>query len=365
MIAISKLAPPVLAAVLLAGCSGTAPDAERSPTPRANLTVTVAAATSGPFTTSITATGNVAARQMVLVSAQSAGLKIREVPVAEGDLVKTGDVLIRLQTDQLETQIEQQLAANRGLETSLDGAQLAYDRGLQLSKTGNLSASELLSRQTALDAARSTLEQGEAALKALHVQVAQATILSPVDGRLASASPPVGQVAQAGVTLFSIIEEDVLEVQAKVPEQLLGKIGQDQTVRVSASDGNGVVGTVRAIAQQVDAMTRLGVVYVTLPGSSGFRIGMSARVTFETALADVVTVPDTALAWRDGGTGVFKVDSQETVHFTEVESGDRQNGRVIVLSGLAAGDPVAVDGVGFLNDGMTVRVAEATLAGAQ
>jgi RND family efflux transporter MFP subunit len=256
------------------------------------------------------------------------------------------------------------LAANRGFKTNLDTAQFAYDRGRELSRSGNLSDSALETRQSAFEAAKASLEQGEAALKALEVQLSQATIVSPVDGRLAAASPAVGQLAQAGMTLFSVIENDALEVQAKVPEQLLGKVAESQTVQVVASDGSRSVGRVRAIAQQVDAATRLGIVYVTLPNSTGFRVGMSARTTFETPLADVVTVPDTALAFREGATGVFTVDQQETVHFLKIEIGDRHDGRVIVLSGLASGQRVAVDGVGFLDDGMQVRVAGAAQDGA-
>lgn len=360
MLPSAKFVLPVLAAALLAGCSSgdAAAPTEIPSIPAASLTVTVEPAQAGPLTTTMSATGNVTARQMVLVSTEVSGLTIQRVQAAEGDLVKKDQILAQLGTDQLQTQIEQQVAANRGLGASLNVAQLALDRGQQLSANGNLSASEQQSRQSALDSAKSTLEQGEAALKSLRLQLAEATILAPVNGRLATASPSVGQLAQTGTTLFSIIEDDDLEVQAAVPEQLLGRIVERQGVVVAGSDGTGVVGTVRAIAQQVDPTTRLGIVYVTLPDASGFRIGMSAQVTFETALANVLTVPETALAWRDGATGVFVVDEGEKVHFTKVEAGDHQDGRVVIIDGLATGRDVAIDGIGFLNEGMQVRVAQ-------
>jgi RND family efflux transporter MFP subunit len=359
----AKFLLPVLAGVLLAGCSsqGATPNDAGTATP-ASLTVTVEPASSGPITTSIRATGNVAARKMVSVTPEATGLAIERVPVAEGDLVKKDQLLAQLETGKLQTQIDQQVAANRGFSASLEAAQLAYDRGQELSTKGNLSASNLQSRQSALDTARSTLDQGEAGLKSLQLQLAQAAIVAPVDGRLASASPAVGQIAQAGATLFSIIEDDDLEVQAKVPEQVLGKISQQQSVEIVGNDSTHVPGTVRAIAQQVDAATRLGLVYITLPASSGFRVGMSAQVSFQTNLPAVVTIPEAALIWRDGAEGVFIVDNSDKVHFVKVESGDHQDGRVIVVSGLTPGQSIAVDGVGFLNDGMQVRVADLSQA---
>lgn len=349
---------PLFAVLLLAGCGsrGAAPEATASAA-ATTLTVSVATPVVGAVTTTIRATGNVAAHKMVLVSAEASGLALQQVPVSEGETVKKGQVLAQLETDKLQAQIDQQVAANRGSAASLEAAQLAFDRGKALSSNGNLSSSDLQSRQSALDTAKSTAEQGEAALKSLRLQLAQATITAPVDGRLASASPTVGQVVQAGTTLFSIIENDDLEVQAKVPEQTLGKIQPGENVAITGNDGSHATGTVRAIAQQVDAATRLGTVYITLPSASGFRIGMSAQVSFETAVPNAMTVPETALAWREGDQGVFTIDSSATAHFTKVEAGAHQDGRVVIVAGLAADQQIAVDGVGFLNEGTQVRIA--------
>jgi len=360
-----RLSAAVVLLVALTGCGGpdaVAPKADSATSQQstANLTVKVEPAKLGPLTTTYGASGTVAAWQLATVSAEISGYSIRQVLVAEGDVVKKGQVLARLGTEQLQAQIDEQIATNQGRQASLDAAQFSYDRGVELSSKGNLSKEDMETRQSTLATAKSSLAEGQAALKALQAQLAQGTIVAPVDGRIVAAAPVLGTVVQIGTELFKIVQDDRLEVQAKVPEQLLGRISAQQKVEVVDAAGRTISGTVRALAQQVDTTTRLGTVYVSLPNDSGVRVGMSAELEFDVPLGDVLSVPEAALAWRDNQAGVFAVDAAGKASFVKVATGAHQNGRVVISAGLTAGQNVAVDGVGFLNDGTQVRVAAAS-----
>jgi len=353
------------ALVALASCS--APDAATpkagetaaSTVAPASLTVSVEPVSVTPFVTSFGATGNVAAWQSVSVSAEVSGLAIREVLVVEGDLVKKGDVLARLATDQLQAEVDQQIATNQGRAASVETARLANERGAKLLANNAISQEDVETRQTTLATAQSSLAEGQAALKSLQVQLAEGTIVAPVDGRIAAASPTLGGVVSTGTELFKINQDDRLEVQAKVPEQYLSLIKPGQTVSVTEATARTIPGEVRAVAEQVDQTTRLGTVYVSLPAGSGLRTGMSAEALFKLAGDPVLTIPEASLAWRDNAAGVFVIDASGVAAFRKVTTGAHQDGRVAVTDGLVAGQKVAIDGVGFLNDGTKVGVASA------
>lgn len=336
-----------------------AADATVSTAAQSSLTVSVEPASVTPFVTTFGATGNVAAWQSVSVSAEVSGLAIRDVLVAEGDLVKKGDVLARLATDQLQAQIEQQTATNQGRQASVETAKLANDRGEKLLASNAISREDVETRQTTLATAQASLAEGQAALKSLQVQLAEGTIVAPVDGRIAGAPPTIGGVVSTGTELFKINRDDRLEVQAKVPEQYLGLIKPGQGVSVTEATARTISGEVRAVAEQVDQTTRLGTVYVSLPAGTGLRTGMSAGASFELPGDPALTIPEASLAWRDNSAGVFVIDASGVAAFHKVKTGAHQDGRVVITDGLEAGQKVAVNGVGFLNDGTKVRVASA------
>lgn len=354
-LALASCSAPDAATPKAAEPAGTAVSAAAPP----SLTVSVEPVSASPLVTSFGATGNVAAWQSVSVSAEVSGLAVREVLVAEGDLVKKGDVLARLATDQLQAEIDQQIATNQGRAASVETAKLANDRGARLLANNAMSQEDVETRRTTLATALSSLAEGQAALKSLQVQLAQGTIVAPVDGRIAAAAPTLGAVVSAGTELFKINQDDRLEVQAKVPEQYLSLIKPGQGVSVTEATAKTISGEVRAVAEQVDQTTRLGTVYVSLPAGSGLRAGMSAGASFELPGDPVLTVPEASLAWRDNAAGVFVIEANGIATFHKVTTGVHQDGRVVIADGLEAGQKVAINGVGFLNDGTKVRVGSA------
>ncbi len=345
-----------------AACS--APRADTPPNPKATsqqstvkaaLAVSVQRVALSNMATRFTASGTVAAWQKISVSASSTGRALKEVLVSEGDLVQAGEVLARLDSDQLEAQVAEQLASIQGQQASLQSTQLADDRGKNLLLSNAISKETAEERHTTLATAQATLAQGQAALKLLQVQLDEATIRAPVAGRITTKAPTLGTVVQTGTELFQISRDDRLEVAAEVPEQYLPLLAGGQGVVVTSAGGRSLDATVRAVAQQVNDTTRLGTVYVSLPADEALRVGMFAKVGFEVAAGSAITVPEAALGWRDGKAGIFAISDAGLARFTPVSMGARQDGRVAIVAGLTIGEAVAIDGVGFLNDGTMVH----------
>jgi hypothetical protein len=120
----------------------------------------------------------------------------------------------------------------------------------------------------------------------------------------------------------------------------------------------------------VDAQTRTALVYVDLPpamsGNAPLKAGMFAGGEFEMGASNALTVPQQAIAVRDGFNYVFRLNADSRVSQQKITTGRRLGERIEVLGGLAPDAQIVVSGAGFLNDGDLVRnvAAPAGAAGA-
>ncbi|MBZ0229331.1 MAG: efflux RND transporter periplasmic adaptor subunit [Bauldia sp.] len=351
-------------ALFLCACSASPatspPEAESAnSTAAAALTVTVASVATGSAETIVAATGTISAWQEVIVSAETSGLAIVDIAVAEGDTVKKGQMLARLNDSQLRAQIAEQEAAIREAKASAEKAAAANRRAETLLAKNTVSQETAEAARTDLATSEARLAQAQAALDTLKVQLSRAEIRAPVDGYVSEPPSVLGTVIQSGTALFHIVRDGRLEVAALVPEQYLSEIVAGQQVEVTNAAGVSVNGTVRGIASKVASATRLGTVYIALPPGTSLRPGMFARIAISVESRTALFVPSTALVWRAGKPNVFVLGEGDVVSARPVALGPRSDGRVAVTSGLAAGEHVVVSGAGFLDDGNVVRVASA------
>lgn len=330
-----------------------------APSPGASLTVSVEKVRSESIASSISATGTVAAWQEATVGAEASGLKLTEVLVAEGDHVRAGDVVARLDASVLKAQLAEQKAAVDQAQATLDTAVSAAARADRLLASNAISTETAEEKATAVKTGRAQVEQAKAAADKLQAELDQATIRAPFDGIVSSRPAVAGSIVQAGTELMKIIRDGRLEVGVLLPEKQLPAISVGQAASVVDASGRIFAGSVSSIAQTVSSTTRLATVYVALGEGSGLRPGMFARVSIASAAAQRLSVAETALVWQDGKPMVFVVDAAGKAGARPVTVGARQNGRVAVESGLSEGDPVVIAGAGFLGDGNLVRVTSA------
>ncbi|MCP9231416.1 efflux RND transporter periplasmic adaptor subunit [Mesorhizobium sp. LMG 17147] len=349
----------VAAVAALKAYGRTAPvPATQTPASAATLTVSVEKVVPQTVTSSVSATGTVAAWQEATIGAEESGLRLTEVLVAEGDHVKAGDVVARLDDSLLKAQLAEEKAAVAQAQATLDSALSAAARANKLLASNAVSAETAEEKATAVKTGKASVDQAQAAAERLQAQLDRTTIRAPFDGIVSSKPAVKGSIVQAGTELMKIVRDGRLEVGALVPEKDLAAISAGQPANIVDAAGRAFSGSVSQIAETVNSTTRLATVYVAIGEGSGLKPGMFARVTIETTASRQLTVAETALVWHAGKPAVFVVGDDGKVTERPVVTGTRQNGRVAIESGLSEGDRVVVAGAGFLNDGNLVRVAD-------
>jgi RND family efflux transporter MFP subunit len=348
-----------MAALNAYGRSKVEPAAQAVAAPRASLTVAVEKVRSEAIASSISATGTVAAWQEATVGAETSSLKLTEVLVSEGDHVRAGDVVARLDASVLKAQLAEQKAAVDQAQATLDTAISAAGRADRLLASKAISAETAEDKATAVKTGRASVEQARAAADRLQAELDQATIRAPFDGIVSSRPAVAGSIVQAGTELMKIIRDGRLEVGVLVPEKDLPLVKAGQAASVVDASGRTFAGSVFSIAETVSSTTRLATVYVALGEGSGLKPGMFARVSIAGAISQRLDVAEAALVWQDGKPRVFVVDAAGKAAARTVTTGAHRNGRVAIESGLSEGDSVVVAGAGFLSDGNLVRIADA------
>lgn len=358
-----------IAAALLAGCGGGAKDAPAggasAPAAAASagkpaLTVTVVAPRQESWPRTLGANGSVAAWQESIVSAEQGGYRIAEVTVNVGDRVRRGQVLARMAVDTVQVELAQTRASLAEAEATLADAQANAERARQLQTTGAISAQQINQYLTAEKTARARLQAARARLQSDELRLSKTTLAAPDDGVISARLATVGAVPAPGQELFRLIRGGRLEWRAELNATEMAQLRPGMKARLVLADGRSADGRVRMVAPTVDPQTRNGLVYVDLPREAdGVRAGMFARGEFELGRTPALTLPQSAVALRDGFQFVYLVDGGGQVLQRKVTLGRRLGDRVELLSGLAAGQTVVASGVGFLADGDRVQVVAA------
>ncbi len=330
------------------------------PPPPVALTVATAPATPRPMARRIAGDGSVVAWQELVIGAEAGGLRVIEVLVDEGSRVSAGQPLVRMEDALLAAQLGQAEAAIAEAEAALRIARQDLARAVDLARTQSMPRQTLEQREATAAQAEARLASAQSRRDEAAARLAQARILAPADGIVSRRVALPGGVTQPGQEMLRIIRDGRVELDARVPELDLAAIRPGQPVRVIHGE-RAILGEVRAIAPIVSAETRLGIVHVALPPGAGLRPGMFARAEIQAGDAAALTVPQSALLFREGRPAVLVVQG-DRVALRPVAAGRRQDGVVEVTQGLAAGEQVVVSGGGFLADGDRVRVAPAPVA---
>ncbi len=332
---------------------------------RPTLTVTVATPESSELDVTLPANGNVAAWQEASIGSESTGLRLAEVRVNVGDVVRKGQVLATFSQETVQADVAQARASlAEARATAADAAGNAA-RARTLQATGALSQQQINQYQTAEQTAKARVEAAEAVLAAQQVRGRNTQVLAPDDGVISSRSATVGSVLSAGTELFRLIRQGRLEWRAEVTSAELGRIAVGTPAVVVSASGAEVSGKVRSIAPTVDPQTRAALVYVDIPNvlqNTGIKAGMFARGDFQLGRSSALTVPQTSIVPRDGFNHLLLLQPDNRVSQLKVETGRRVGDRVEIRTPLPAGARVVVQGAGFLNDGDLVRVVEAAAA---
>jgi HlyD family secretion protein len=345
--------------------------------------VTVVPAAKREFVDRLFVSGTLVAREEAQVAARIDGLAIVELDAEDGDHVRQGQVLARLDRSQLDAQLAQNDAATKRADAAIDQArsliaqsqaqaQFAsadFDRARKLGD-GVMAASTIEQRQTAMKTAEAQLAAAQFALgvaeadrksrdaerRELLVRIDRTEVKAPVAGIVSRRSARLGAAASAsGEPLFRIIEDGAIDLEADVPEQQLARLAVGMTAELKLPGvDKPVAGRVRLVNQEVDRASRTGKVRIALGDVSHAHVGAFASGSVELARREGVGVPATALQ-REGEEARLDVVRNGKVESRQVKAGIVDGDWVEVLSGVADGESVVARAAAFLRPGDRVR----------
>jgi RND family efflux transporter MFP subunit len=356
-----RCATLLLAAAVLAACGESEQESSATVAGTVSaqpaLTVELIAPQQQPLAREVAASGSISARELVELGVELSGVRVAQVAVEIGDVVRAGQTLVRLDLRAVEAEYQQAHAQVLEAQAGLTVAKLALDRGLALRPKGLISAADADQLTANHAQAQARLALARAARDSAGLRREFGVLKAPADGVISARMVEPGQMAMAGAPMLRLIRDAELEWRAEVAERDLLRVQQDMLVRVRAPDGSEVLGSVRQIAPTLDPATRRGLIYVRLDEPGALRAGMFATGEIQTSAVDGLTVPMSALVMRDGRALVYLVRDGRAVERV-VTMGSVRGERAEIVSGLDAGELIVGVGAGFLNDGDRVQVVE-------
>jgi RND family efflux transporter MFP subunit len=326
----------------------------------AALTVSVTTPITEQWADSVSASGWFAAWQEAIVAAETGSLKITDILVDVGSVVQKGDVMAKLSNASAIADVHKQEAAVASAKASLAKAKADGDRARKVTGSGALSDQDSFDYFITEQTAAADLASDEASLEADRITLGQTTITAPDSGIVSTRSADLGNVVSAGTELFRLVRQGRIEWQAEVPSEQLPRIHPGEKAIIHDPSGKTFEGTVRLVSPIVNSDTERGTVYVTLPSTPDIRVGLYESGSIELAVTPALTVPETALVFRDGINYVFKVNADNRVSRVRVDVGRRNDGRVEIVSGIDASAQIVEAGGAFLSDNDLVLVKAAT-----
>ena len=233
--------------------------------PRPALTVSTAQPQRMQVPLRLAANGNIAAWQEASIGAESNGLRLTDVRVNVGDVVKAGQVLATFSADTVLADVAQSRASLLEAQANAADAAANADRARSLQATGALSQQQIQQFTTAEQTAKARVEASKAALNAQQLRLKHTQVVAPDSGVISARTATVGAVVGAGTELFRMVRKGRLEWRAEVTSTELRRIQPGAKVSVTAASGAVAEGTVRMVAPTVDPQTRNALVYVDLP----------------------------------------------------------------------------------------------------
>lgn len=346
----------LLCLALLSACSRHEPAPE--PVRAVRSTVIAPATASG----SLDYAAEVRARTESRLSFRVGG-KITQRAVDLGDTVKAGQVLARLDPQDLRLGEAAAQAAVRAAQVNYDLAAADLKRYRELKAQGFISGAELERRETAAQAAQAQLEQARAQAGVQGNQRAYSALVADAPGVITSVDAEPGTVVAAGTPVLRLAHDGPRDVVFSVPEDrlngvraLMDKAGALQ-VTLWGEENKPLPATVREVAAAADPVTRTFLVKADV-GRAAVRLGQTATVSIALPpMEGVAKLPLSAVFEQQGRSTVWIVDAASmTVRAQPVALGGAEGREVVVVGGLQPGQRVVTAGVHVLTPGQKVTL---------
>ena len=344
------------AALLLAGCQ-----AETAPAPHLERVVQVQRVAYQSSAGSREFVGTVRARYETDLGFRVAGKIVARV-VNVGDRVRAGDVIARLDPQDLKLQVESAGAELAAARSSLSQAAADLQRYQTLKERGFAPVAELDRRKAANDEAEGRLARAQRSLDLARNQLDYAELKADADGVITAALAEPGQVVSIGQPVARLAHKGEKEAVVALPETWLGEVRESRAAVTLWSDRERrYQARLRELSPQADPATRTYAARFTIfDADDGVAFGMTATVRLERAHeTPVATLPLAAVLNRGSGPAVYVVDGSGPRTLKPVMVAAFTEKAALVSAGIDDGDSVVTLGVQKLESGLKVRAVSA------
>lgn len=270
---------------------------------------------------------------------------IREVKPRVGDRIKEGELVIILDDRELIAQQREALAALSSAEADLVGRKANYDRVAEGPRASGISADEFTRIETAYRVTEALVKRSKETVNRIEVQLSYAKILAPGSGVVAERLVEPGYLASPGRPLLTIYDPNDLELHIYVPESIAWtlSVGKSIPVKIESNDWESNL-VVKEIAPQALPNSRSVLMKLSIPSSAGINLkpGMFGRAMIPLNETAPIVVPIEAIRQQGQLEMVDVVDDQGYLNRRFVRIGKIENGQAEILSGLKAGEKIAL-----------------------
>jgi HlyD family secretion protein len=311
---------------------------------------------------SISATGTLAARRDMPVGIAGEGGMVARVLVEPGQWVGAGQALAVIERS-VQSQQAQSLGAS--IEVARADARLAQqelDRAQALVSRGFVSKADVERRTATRDAANARVRVAQAQLGESRARIGRLDIRAPAAGLVLDRNIEAGQVVGAGSgALFRIAAGGQMELLARLAESDLAQVraGVPATVTPVGSTQT-FQGQVWQVSPIIDPLTRQGEARIALSYNPLLRPGGFASAEIRTGSVDAPLLPESAVQSDDKGNYVYIVDGKNETVRRDVKVGEVSDAGVAIVAGLAGNERVVLSAGAFLNPGQKVRPVRAS-----
>jgi membrane fusion protein (multidrug efflux system) len=352
----------LLAALLLPalGCRrGEGEPASEPPAPAVIGPENIAVANDTTLTAGPTLSGTLEPELAATVRAELGG-SVTQLRADDGQAVKRGQVLVRIDDSSLRDAYISARAALRSAEATAELARRNADRARRLNAAGAVADREVEDAETNATTTEGQVADAKARLASAEKQLDKTVLRAPFDGVVASVTVSEGDVVQSGAELLSVLDPTTLRLEASVPAEDIAAVrpGTPVEFTVSGFENRRFTGEVERVSPTVDPATRQVRVIVSLANRERSLVaGLFADGRVATERRPGIVVPRAAIDVRGIRPLVVRLKGGK---IERVETGlqDRISERVEVRRGLAAGDTVLLGGAAGLPPGTPATIRD-------
>ncbi len=304
--------------------------------------------------------GSIEGKTSAAISAKLAG-RIEQVLVKQGQHVRAGEVLVKLESVELANSLRTAQQAVNKAQIEYELQVNDYQRYKTLYEQHAVAKQTLDSYDAKLRTAQAELASAIASQSSAEQQYEYGKITAPVDGVVANLTATVGQVVAAGTSLMLVQDISEVYVIVNVEQKDLAKvaIGQAAAVTVDTYADKVFSGTIDTINPEAGSANRMFSTKIKIENQAGLlKAGMFVKAQLATGAAvDVITVPQAAVMQKQGLYYVFTAEENKAIRH-QIEVGEVNGDMIQIKSGIAAGARVIASNVNKLKNGDSIRCEE-------